>query len=159
MKKFEVIREIFETIIRVGFNDDKQDSISGYTRDKMNNPVYVKKVKFDEMGQIDSVAVIALESDFSDACDSDIRIAFKGNIGKRVILYANEVEMSVLLEIRNYLRKHYGANEDVLAYQNVMDNSIIDIDNPNTFRNVPSKDFEYIMRKYYDIFVEPIYNK
>ena len=103
MKKFEVIREIFETILRVGFNDDKQDVISGYTRDKMNNPIYVKKVAFNDAGQIDSIAVTAMESDFSDACDSDVRIAFKGNVGKRVVLYANEVESSILLEIRNYL--------------------------------------------------------
>ena len=158
MKKFEVIREIFETILRVGFNDDKQDSISGYTRDKMNNPVYVKKIILDDMGQIDSIAVTALESDFSDACDSDIRIAFKGNVGKRVILYANEVEMSVLLEIRNYLRKHYGVNEDVDAFQKAMkcieDNKKI---GHSTDLNEPF--MKHIFKKYYDVFVEPFNNK
>ena len=91
MKKFEIIREIFETILRVGFDDNKQDSISGYTRDKMDNPVFVKKVSINGLGQVESIAVTALNSDFSDACDSDIRIAFKGNVGKRVILYANEL--------------------------------------------------------------------
>ena len=158
MKKFEVIREIFETILRVGFNDDKQDSISGYTRDKMNNPVYVKKIAFDGMGQIDSIAVTALESDFSDACDSDIRIAFKGNVGKRVILYANEVELPVLLEIRNYLRKYYGANEDVRAYQYVL-NAWDLIESEGKKVNLPNKELNYILKKYYETFVRPINDK
>lgn len=158
MKKFEVIREIFETILRVGFNDDKQDSISGYTRDKMNNPVYVKKIAFDGMGQIDSIAVTALESDFSDACDSDIRIAFKGNVGKRVILYANEVEMPVLFEIRNYLRKYYGANEDVRAYQYVL-NAWNLIESEGKKVNLPNKELNYILKKYYETFVRPINDK
>ena len=158
MKKFEVIREIFETILRVGFNDDKQDSISGYTRDKMNNPVYVKKIAFDGMGQIDSIAVTALESDFSDACDSDIRIAFKGNVGKRVILYANEVELPVLLEIRNYLRKYYGANEDVRAYQYVL-NAWNLIESEGKEVNLPNKELNYILKKYYETFVRPINDK
>ena len=120
MKKFEIIREIFETILRVGFNDDKQDSISGYTRDKMNNPVFVKKISINGLGQVESIAVTALNSDFSDACDSDVRIAFNSNVGKRVVLYANEVEISILIEIQNYLRKLLGKNADIDAYLKVM---------------------------------------
>ena len=120
MKKFEIIREIFETVMRVGGSDNKQDAISEYTRDKMTNTVYVKKICIPDVGNIDSVAVTALESDFSDACDSDVRIAFRGNVGKRVILYANEVETSILIEIQNYLRKLFGKNADIDAYLKVM---------------------------------------
>ncbi len=123
MKKFEIIREIFDTVMRVGVSDNKQDAISEYTRDKMTNTVYVKKVSIHDVGNIDSVAITALESDFSDACDSDIRIAFKGIVGTRVILYANEVETTVLLEIRNYLCKRFGENENVDVRQKAM-NSI-----------------------------------
>lgn len=99
MKKFEIIRKLFDLVINYGYNDDKQDSISEYTHDKLTNIVYVKK--FDiTLPNIDSVAITALESDFSDSCDSDVRIAFNDhNIGKRVIFYANEVETSILNKI------------------------------------------------------------
>ena len=96
MKKFQYIRSIFDLVMRHGYNDDKQDAISIYTHDKMKNTVYVKKLDVN-IDNVDSVAVTAIESDFSDACDADVRIAFKdNNIGKRVILYANEVEESIL---------------------------------------------------------------
>ena len=99
MKKFEIIRCIFDTVINFGYNDDKQDAISCYTRDKLENTVYVRKLDLT-LPNIDSVAVTALESNFSDACDADVRIAFKdNNIGQRVILYANEVETSILEKI------------------------------------------------------------
>ncbi len=99
MKKFEIIRCIFDTVINSGYNDDKQDAISCYTRDKLENIVYVRKLDLS-LPNIDSVAVTALESNFSDACDADVRIAFKdNNIGQRVILYANEVETSILEKI------------------------------------------------------------
>ena len=120
MKKFEIIREIFETVLRVGSPDNKQDAISEYTRDKITNTVYVKKVCIHNVGNIDSVAVTALESDFSDACDSDVRIAFRGNVGKRIILYANEVETSILVEIQHYFRKLFVKNADIDAYQRAM---------------------------------------
>lgn len=158
MKKFEVIREIFETVLRVGFNDDKQDSISGYTRDKMNNPVFVKKISISGLGQIESVAITALNSDFSDACDSDIRIAFKGNVGKRVILYANEVEMSILLEIRNYLRKWFGQNEDVDAWQKAM-NRIDECEGSGFATDLSAPYMKHILDKYYLTFVSPVVNK
>lgn len=99
MKKYELIRNIFNLVMWHGYNDDKQDSISIYTRDKFENTVYVKKLDID-LPNVDSVAITCLESDFSDACDADVRIAFNdNNIGKRVILYANEVEKSILEKI------------------------------------------------------------
>ena len=158
MKKFEVIREIFETVLRVGFNDNKQDAISGYTRDKMNNPVYVKKICIPDVSNVDSVAVTALENDFSDACDSDVRIAFMGNVGKRVVLYANEVEFSVLLEIRDYLRKWFGINKDVDAYQKAM-NRIEQCNGSGFGTDLTSSYMMHILDKYYDTFVAPVINK
>jgi hypothetical protein len=158
MKKFEIIREIFETVMRVGGSDNKQDAISEYTRDKMTNTVYVKKVCIPDVGNVDSIAVTALESDFSDACDFDVRIAFRGNVGKRVILYANEVETSVLLEIRNYLRKWFGQNEDIDAYQKAM--SRIEQCNGSGFgTDLTSSYMMHILDKYYDTFVAPVINK
>ncbi len=107
MKKFEIIRSIFNIVMREGFFDDKEDSISEYTRDKLTNTVYVKKLNIN-LGKIESIAITSLEYDFSDCCDSDLRIAFNDtNIGKRVILYANEVEYSILREIFNYLKVEY----------------------------------------------------
>lgn len=107
MKKFEIIRGIFNIVMREGFFDDKEDSISEYTRDKMTNTVYVKKLNVN-FGKVESLAITSLEYDFSDCCDSDLRIAFLDkNIGKRVILYANEVEYSILQEIFNYLKVEY----------------------------------------------------
>ena len=100
MKKVNIIRTIFDLVMDHGFNDDKQDAISGYTKDKFENPVYVKKLNID-LPNVDSVAITCLESDFSDACDADVRIAFNSNVGKRVILYANEVETSILESIKN----------------------------------------------------------
>ena len=124
----------------------------------MKNPVYVKKVAFNDAGQIDSIAVVAIESDFSDACDSDIRIAFKSNVGQRVILYANEVEFSILLEIRNYLRKYYGIDEDVYAWQ-CIHNALDLIESEGKKVNLPNKELNHILKKYYEVFVSPKVNK
>ena len=153
MKKFEIIREIFETVLRVGGLDNKQDAISEYTRDKMTNTVYVKKVCIPDVGNIDSVAVTALESDFSDACDSDVRIAFRGNVGKRVILYANEVETSILIEIQNYLRKWFGQNEDVDAYQKAM-NRIEQCNGSGFGTDLTSSYMMHILNKFKETFVD-----
>ena len=111
MKKFEYIRSIFDIVMRHGYNDDKQDAISIYTHDKMQNTVYVKKLDVG-LHNVDSVAVTALENDFSDACDADVRVAFNDNhIGQRVILYANEVEESILKMIEYSLIESI-ANKD-----------------------------------------------
>lgn len=158
MKKFEIIREIFETVMRVGVPDNKQDAISEYTRDKMTNTVYVKKVSIPDVGNVDSVAITAIESDFSDACDSDIRIAFKGNVGKRVILYANEVGTTVLLEIRNYLRKWFGQNEDADAWERAM-NRILECEDNGFETDLTAPYMKHILDKYYLTFVSPVANE
>lgn len=155
MKKFEIIREIFETVMRVGGTDNKQDAISEYTRDKMKNTVYVKKVCIADLGYIDSVAITSLDSSFSDACDSDVRIAFNGNVGKRVILYANEVDFQVLVEIRNYLRKWFGQNADIDAYQKAM-RRIDECESSGFPTDLKSQYMQHILKKYYDTYVSPV---
>lgn len=105
MKKYELIRVIYDHIILYGYSDNKQDAISEYTKDKFENTVYVKKLNID-LPNVDSVAITCLESDFSDACDADIRIAFNSNVGTRVILYANEVETSILQAIYDSIYNH-----------------------------------------------------
>ena len=148
MKKFEIIRDIFSIVMRCGFNDDKQDAISEYTKDKLTNPVYVKKLKTTGLSNIDSIAITALESDFSDACDSDLRIAFNDtNIGKRIILYANEVESSILISIRAYLMKEFGLTKDENMWINAMNYMQI---NPTDYQNVeiPRKVLDYILTRF-----------
>ena len=154
MKKFEIIRDIFSIVMSCGFNDDKQDAISEYTKDKLTNTVYVKKIVLDSVPNIDSVAITALESDFSDACDSDLRIAFNDtNIGKRIILYANEVEYSVLVFIYEYLRRMFGANKDEYAFNYVM-NAWNILENEGKNVNLPNKELMYILTKFKETFVD-----
>lgn len=155
MKKFELIRKIFAIVMRVGFNDDKQDAISEYTKDKMIHTVYVKKVVIDyDIPNVDSVAVTALENDFSDACDSDLRIAFIDmNIGKRVILYANEIEYPVLQVIYEYLRSKFGDNEDEFAYFYVK-NYWDYLDKCGETVNLPNRELRYILDKFKETFVD-----
>lgn len=154
MKKFEIIRDIFSIVMRCGFNDDKQDAISEYTKDKWTNTVYVKKIALDSVPNVDSIAITALESDFSDACDSDLRIAFNDtNIGKRIILYANEVEYSVLVIIYEYLRRMFGANKDEYAFNYVMNTWNILEDEGKTV-NLPNKELMYILTKFKETFVD-----
>jgi hypothetical protein len=101
MKKNDWIRIVFDVLMRVGYEDNKQDSISEWcTKDGFNNPVFVKKLDLSQVDKlklwnsnswIDSVAVTATEEDFSDACDSDIRVAINDGLGHRNFLYINEL--------------------------------------------------------------------
>lgn len=108
MKKVEIIRDLFDILMSCGYSDNKQDSISEYTKDKMENVIYVKKLDVVNLPNIDSIAITCLESDFSDACDCDVRVAFNDRkVGKRVILYANEVGVEVLSAIRDNVQNSY----------------------------------------------------
>ena len=154
MKKFELIRKIFAIVMRVGFNDDKHDAISEYTKDKMTHKVYVKKVVIDDVPNVESVAVTALENDFSDACDSDLRIAFTDmNIGKRVILYANEIEYSILQTIYEYLRSKFGDNEDEFVYFYVK-NYWDYLNSRGEEVNLPHRELRYILDKFKETFID-----
>lgn len=108
MKKVEIIRELFDILMSCGYSDNKLDLISEYTKDKLENTIYVKKLDIKNLPNIDSIAVTCLESDFSDACDCDVRVAFNDRkVGKRVILYANECGIDILNAIRENILNFY----------------------------------------------------
>lgn len=108
MKKYKIIRKLYNAIMANGFSDDKYNEVMGYTRDKFNNPIYVKKLNIEGIPGVDSIAITSIEKNFEDACDADIRIAFNDrNIGKRVILWANEVDSDMLNKILDAIINKY----------------------------------------------------
>ena len=108
MKKYKIIRKLYNAIMAKGFSDDKYNEVMGYTRDKFNNPIYVKKLNIEGIPGVDSIAITSIEKNFEDACDADIRIAFNDrNIGKRVILWANEVDPDMLNKILDAIINKY----------------------------------------------------
>lgn len=108
MKKYKIIRKLYNAIMAKGFSDDKYNEVMGYTRDKFNNPIYVKKLNIEGIPGVDSIAITSIEKNFEDACDADIRIAFNDrNIGKRVILWANEVDSDMLNKILDAIINEY----------------------------------------------------
>ena len=113
MKKNKVIRKLYNALMDKGFSDNKYNEVMGYTRDKFNNPIYVKKLNIEGIPEVDSIAITSTEKDFEDACDSDIRIAFNDrNIGKRVILWANEVNTDMLNKILGaVINKYYNVSK------------------------------------------------
>ena len=113
MKKNKIIRKLYNALMDKGFSDNKYNEVMGYTRDKFNNPIYVKKLNIEGIPEVDSIAITSTEKDFEDACDSDIRIAFNDrNIGKRVILWANEVDTDMLNKILGaVINKYYNVSK------------------------------------------------
>ena len=113
MKKNKVIRKLYNALMDKGFSDNKYNEVMGYTRDKFNNPIYVKKLNIEGILEVDSIAITSTEKDFEDACDSDIRIAFNDrSIGKRVILWANEVDTDMLNKILDaVINKYYNVSK------------------------------------------------
>lgn len=113
MKKNKVIRKLYNALMDKGFSDNKYNEVMGYTRDKFNNPIYVKKLNIEGIPEVDSIAITSTEKDFEDACDSDIRIAFNDrSIGKRVILWANEVDTDMLNKILDaVINKYYNVSK------------------------------------------------
>ena len=100
MKKNEVIQKIFNALIEKGYNDDKYNEVMGYTRDKFNNPIYVKKLDINNVHKFDSVAITAVNENFEDACTADIRVAYNDRkVGKRVFVWANELDTDTLIKI------------------------------------------------------------
>ena len=84
MKKYEIIRKLFDYVMENGDEYTKADAISTHcTRDTLKNRVHIKKVKLgieasDEL-KVDSMAVTCVKEDFSDATDSDLRIEFNSD--------------------------------------------------------------------------------
>jgi hypothetical protein len=109
MKRYEMIRLIFDTILANGEAYSKADAISSdCTRDGLVNRVYIKKLKIDSyIGNtyVDSATITCSSEDYSDATDSDVRIEFGAEVPTRTILWANEASDLVLSEIINKIAK------------------------------------------------------
>ena len=152
MKKNEIIRELFDLIIKFGYEDNKQDSISVYTQDKMKNTVYVKKLDIKGILNVDSIAITCLEKDFSDACDCDVRVAFNDtHIGKRPVMYINEVRQCIIEDIYKYVCNQYSQFEkDIKAYNKVceMYNRVFKQGALNIFFSEELKSLEYILDRF-----------
>lgn len=103
MKKFELIRKIFDIAMANGESYSKADAISSdCTRDGFVNRVYIKKLKVDKPfggHKINNVSITCAKEDFSDASDADVRIEFDMETPSRTILYANELNDVALSEV------------------------------------------------------------
>ena len=100
MKKFELIRKLFDQIMKYGEEYSKADAISSdCTRDGLTNRVYIKKLPLNIKGPglvIDSATITCAKEDYSDATDADVRIEFGEEVPVRTILWANEVNDKIL---------------------------------------------------------------
>ena len=100
MKRFEMIRCIFDAVYNNGEEYSKSDAISSdCTRDGLINRVYIKKLKIDVYAcgsYVDNATITCSSSDYSDASDADLRIEFGVEVPTRTILWANEVSDKVL---------------------------------------------------------------
>lgn len=107
MKKYEIIRKLFDHVMEEGEVYDKPDAISAHcTRDGLSNRVHIKKANLSvDLGdyKVESMAITCAKDDFSDATDADLRIEFESPNPYRTILYANEVDENVLSEIAKAL--------------------------------------------------------
>lgn len=110
MKKYELIRCLFDIILEKGESYSKADAISSdCTRDGLINRVYIKKLHLGLKGPsgtyIDSATITCSKEDFSDATDADVRIEFGTEVPTRTILWANELSDKVLECIVGAIKK------------------------------------------------------
>ncbi len=154
MRKFELIRNIFNIVMREGFDDNKQDAISEYTKDKMENIVYVKKLNVENIKGIESVAITSMEYDFGDTCDSDLRVAtYDMNIGRRVIVYANELTYAQLESIFDYLSVKYSATIEEKCYNTIIKNvNEQTVSGPNV--SVNRQALQYVLALFRKIYID-----
>jgi hypothetical protein len=100
MKRFEMIRCIFDAVYNNGEAYSKGDAISSdCTRDGLVNRVYIKKLKIGIYAcdsYVDNATITCSNADYSDASDADLRIEFGTEVPTRTILWANEVSDKVL---------------------------------------------------------------
>lgn len=104
MKKYEMIRILFDAIINKGEAYSKADAISSdCTRDGFVNRVYIKKLHFGlhipNIAYVDSATITCSKEDYSDATDADVRVEFGAEVPTRTILWANELSDKVLEHI------------------------------------------------------------
>lgn len=110
MKKFEIIRKLYDHVAANGVSYQHTDAISeGCTRDGFMNPVFVKKVEvnmpLDAYGhRCDNITITGQDAELHDATDADVRITFLGGHIGRSVLYANEVGIPMLEQIYNHLK-------------------------------------------------------
>ena len=110
MKKYELIRTLFDAVMKYGESYNKADAISSdCTRDGLVNRVYIKKLHLalpiPGMAYVDNVTVTCAKEDYSDATDADVRIEFGVEVPTRTILWANEVNDKVLECIVGTIKK------------------------------------------------------
>ena len=101
MKKFEMIRILFDAIMANGEAYSKADAISSdCTRDGLVNRVYIKKLHLGlntpSGTHIDSATITCAKEDYSDATDADVRVEFGAEVPTRTILWANELSDKML---------------------------------------------------------------
>jgi hypothetical protein len=108
MKKFELIRMLFDMVMANGEAYSKADAISAdCTRDGLVNRVYIKKVKVEKAmfgAHVDNVSITCAKEDYSDATDADVRVEFPS----RTILWANELSDKMLAELVNVMKINLG---------------------------------------------------
>lgn len=108
MKKFELIRCLFDAIMKNGEAYSKADAISSdCTRDGFVNRVYIKKLSLKFLvgsTHVDSATITCAKEDFSDATDADVRVEFGTEVPTRTILWANELSDKILDEIINKIK-------------------------------------------------------
>jgi len=110
MKKFEMIRMLFDAVMKYGESYSKADAISSdCTRDGLVNRVYIKKLHLalpiPGMAYVDNVTVTCAKEDYSDATDADVRVEFGAEVPTRTILWANELSDKMLECITGVIKK------------------------------------------------------
>ena len=112
MKKFELIRMLFDMVMANGETYSKADAISAdCTRDGLVNRVYIKKVKVEKAmfgAYVDNVSITCAKEDYSDATDADVRVEFGAEVPSRTVLWANELSDKMLAELVNVMKINLG---------------------------------------------------
>ena len=153
--KVKLIGDIFDIIMNDGYMETKEDAISIYTKDKLKNKVFVKKLdinkKFNDSNNdifIDSVAITNDNYYFDNCCDADIRVAINDRkIGKRIVCWINELDYWVLQNIHDYILTKYEPDLDIKHY-----NKLIEIRNNESINgmnvNIPRQSLDWILMRF-----------
>lgn len=104
MRKFEIIRRLFDLVIKHGEKFNISDPISAFcTRDGLVNRINVRSLSLvEEVSEgmtVDCVYVESEKNDMSDATDSGLRIRFNVEAPQCVTVWANELNDDMLARI------------------------------------------------------------